>query len=72
MARWLAGVTAVIAFVLVSPASPSRAQNVKSFLAANGVKPHRVLIAKETKGHTLIGLLDDDHRNDLMATVTCE
>lgn len=50
----------------------ARAQNVKRFLVANGVKADRVLIAKQETATTLFGLLDDDQKNDRRVTVTYE
>lgn len=50
----------------------ARAQKVKRFLISKGVKADRILIAREEKGNTLFGLLDDDQQNDRRVTVSYE
>ncbi len=50
----------------------ARAQKVKRFLISRGVKADRILIAKEEKGSTLLGLIDSDQQGDRRVTVSYE
>lgn len=50
----------------------ARAQKVKRFLISRGVKADRILIAKEEKGSTLLGLIDRDQQGDRRVTVSYE
>ena len=50
----------------------ARANRVKKFLMSKGVKSSNILIAKESEGHTLFGLLGKDQKNDRRVTVSYE
>ena len=50
----------------------ARAQKVKRFLISRGVKADRILIAKEEKGSTLLGLIGADQQGDRRVTVSYE